>query len=96
MAEDIEANNFKTKYLTTEVGLITPNNQNLLKTLVASITGKPPPKKMFKEISKIALICSFIIFHSKYELSWLSPLFVTLQTFTFLYISKAAGLQQFN
>ena len=81
LIEDIEANGFNTRYLPTEVGsrgLITPENQNRLKTLVACVTGKPPPKKLFQDISKIALICSFIIFHSKYEPSWLSPPFVTL------------------
>ena len=81
LIEDIEANGFKTTYFPTEVGsrgFITPANNNRLKKFVASATGKQPQKKTFQDISKISLICSFVIFHSKYEQSWLSPPYVTV------------------
>jgi hypothetical protein len=78
---DIEANGIQVKYYPVEVGSrghITKDNEKRLKDFVKHCTGKFMHKKTLHHISKMALISSFIIYHSKYEALWNSPPYVNI------------------
>ena len=81
LVADIENVGFKVFYYAFEVGSrghISSENVNRLKSFVKKHAPQCRMKSVKDTISKIALLSSFIIFHSKFEEQWIRPKLITL------------------
>ena len=79
LINDIEDNNFTVKYYPIEIGsrgYINSDNVNRLKSFIKNHAKDSKLSTCKDMISKISLVCSFIIFHSKFERDWISPAYV--------------------
>ena len=76
---DIESKGFKTFYYPIEIGsrgYISKENSTRLKSLFHELKICNI-KSVSKSLSSLALIGSFVIFHSKFEALWINPSYVT-------------------
>ena len=79
LISDIENNGFNVKYYAIEIGSrghISAENLQRLKSFVHNHCKDSKFQHVRDIISKISLVCSFIIYHSKYEIDWISPAYV--------------------
>ncbi len=79
LISDIENNNYTVHYYPLEIGsrgYISPDNVNRLKSYIRFHVKDTKLTAIKNNISKIALVCSFIIFHSKFEKDWINPSYV--------------------
>ena len=80
LINDIQEKGFTVKLYAIEIssrGYISPDNLKRLKSLMNSISAK-----QFREfrlsLQKIAIICSYCIFYSKFERGWIDPPLVSV------------------
>lgn len=73
LISDIQGNDFEVSYFAIEIGsrgFISQENLARLKTFL-SFVNKPVPFKLFRDnLSKLAVISSFVIYHAKHENTW--------------------------
>ena len=78
---DIEESDFTVDYYPIEIGsrgFISKENESRLKSFFRKVT-KERYNSIKPILCKTALTSSFVIYHSKYEDSWLSPKYVTFE-----------------
>ena len=76
---DIESNGFNVKYYAIEIGsrgYINTSNIQRLKSFIHSHCKDSKLSEARDTISKISLVCSFIIYHSKFDKDWINPAYV--------------------
>ena len=79
LVQDIEENNFTVDFYAIEIssrGLITKDNKLRFNKIIKDLklnTGKKQENELFKTMQKIAIVASYIIFHSKYDNEWYDP-----------------------
>ena len=72
LVSDISDNGFTCDLTCFEIGsrgLITPDNINNIKAIFTFVKAKPS-KKFMKELSKLALMCSYTIWNARHEPAW--------------------------
>ena len=80
LISDIEQNGYEVVYFPIEIGsraYISKENNHRLKTFFHKLTDTRY-NQIKQDICKIVLISSFVIFHSKYDDSWINPAYVRL------------------
>ena len=81
LVADIENSGYEVSLICLEVGsrgYITPDNIHRLKEIL-KMCNKPTSFKIFRDnLSKLAIVSSFSIFHSKQEPSWICPPFLEI------------------
>ena len=85
LVNDLESEGFTTRLYPIEIssrGLITKENSLRLKEIMKSSMSRDVSAKelrtFFQRLQKSVIVCSYIIFHSKYESVWTDPPFVEL------------------
>ena len=81
LVADIEDNGYKVNYFPVEIGsraYISKDNINRLKAFLKDTTTNVKFNNVKSDVCKIVLIASFVIFHSKHEVEWISPSYVAL------------------
>ena len=85
LVNDLESEGYATTLYPIEIssrGLITRQNSNRLKNVIKLATSRDVTAKelrlFFQKLQKTVIICSYIIFHSKYGTNWIDPPFVEL------------------
>ncbi len=76
---DIESNGFNVKYYAIEIGsrgYINTSNIQRLKSFIHNHCKDSKLSEARDTISKISLVCSFIIYHSKFDKDWINPAYV--------------------
>ena len=80
---NIEENNYDINYYPIEIGsrgLISKENEARLKSFFKKTTKEISFARVKSTLCKTVLISSFIIYHSKYEDSWINPRYVTIES----------------
>ncbi len=80
LISDIEAKEFSVKYYPIEIGsrgFISKDNEARLKSFLRKCNAKKY-SLVKASLYKIVLLCSFIIYHAKYDDSWVNPKYVTI------------------
>ncbi len=75
-----ESKIFKVNYYALEIGskgYISPENQNRLKLFIKGLHINNKYSHIKDYIYKVALLESFIIYHSKFESQWISPSYIS-------------------
>ena len=83
LISDIESNGYTVKYYPIEIGsrgFIDPDNIGRLKSFFREVRCNVKIKFIKDSLSRISLIASFIVFHSKFEDTWLEPNFISFWT----------------
>ena len=80
---DLEDAGYNPSYHAREIGsrgLISSDNISRLKEIVSSLENQTTKdiNSFLNNLKRIVIIASYIVFHSKYEQSWINPNFVTL------------------
>ncbi len=73
---DIEEAGYTVNYYAFEIGsrgYASPENVQRIKCFVKRHAKEHKIKTVKDNISKLALLCSFVIFHSKFEEQWIQP-----------------------
>ncbi len=81
LISDIKQEGYKVKYYAVEIGSrghITNDNSNRIKDLLHKLKCKVKLSQFKQSLSKISLVCSFVIYHSKTEAGWCEPSYVTI------------------
>ena len=76
LINDIESNGFKVDYYPIEIGsrcYIKCDNKSSLKKIHKLAAINTPFSKFKKNVSKLAVISSFVIFHAKTQPTWIDP-----------------------
>ena len=76
LKEDLESRSYNVILVPFEIGSrgqVTKRNRTALETIFKTNQIKVKTGKLFKEMSKVALLCSFSIFHAREQPTWLSP-----------------------
>ena len=76
LKEDLEARNYKVTLMPFEIGSrgqVTKRNRTALADIFKANQIKVKTGKLFKEMSKVAMLCSFSIFHAREQPTWSSP-----------------------
>ncbi len=76
---DIESEGYHVKYYALEIGsrgYISPENIQRLKSFVKKHVSNFKFNSVKDSICKIALVSSFVIYHSKFEKDWINPTYV--------------------
>ena len=76
LKRDLEAQQYTVTLLPFEGGArgqVTKRNRNALESLFRTNKIKVKTGQLFKDMSKIALLCSFSIFHAREQPTWQSP-----------------------
>ncbi len=81
LVNDIENEGFSVTFYAFEIssrGLITPENSKRLKNLMScyTILNVKQCNSLKRSLQKIAIVCSYITFYSKYDNQWQEPNFV--------------------
>ena len=81
LVHDLGSTGFKTNMAAIEIssrGLITKDNKARLKHLFSlrDSISKKTFNELLTSLQKIAIVCSYIIFHSKYDNAWIEPEYV--------------------
>ena len=80
LISDIEENGYSVKYYAVEIGsraFISKENMARIKSLIKDTSQGLKYNHVKSAICKIVLTASFVIFHAKYERSWVDPNYVT-------------------
>ena len=81
LVSDIESSGYKAQLFCIEVGsrgYICKDNIKTFKSIFHTFDAKLPVSTLRFSLCKIVLVCSFIIYHSKYDANWSDPSYVTL------------------
>ena len=73
LVQDLNETEYNTTYEAIEVGqrgLINKDNKTRLKQILGKCGCSKKPKEMINEMSKAAVLASFIIFYSRHERTW--------------------------
>ena len=76
LISDIEQNEYEVEYLPVEIGArgyISKDNNARLKKSHKDCSINMPYKHFINQVSKLAIISSFVVFHSKSEPTWVNP-----------------------
>ncbi len=79
---DMESKNCKVNYYALEIGsrgCISPENRNRLKLFIKGLHINNKYNHIKDNICKVALLASFIIYHSKFEPQWISPSYISFK-----------------
>ena len=83
LISDIEQNDYCVNYYPIEIGsrgLISKDNEARLKSFLKNSVKQCKFTEAKHTLCKIVLISSFVIYHSKYEDSWINPRYVTIDS----------------
>ena len=81
LISDIEEKGYSVNYFPIEIGsrgYISPENCSRLKDLLKIHANNVHMKTVKDTLSKIALVCSYVIYHSKVSKDWFEPKYVTV------------------
>jgi hypothetical protein len=81
LISDIEENNFKVKYYPVEIGsrgYISKDNISRLRSLLKDTNSHISFKSVKESLCKIAIISSFVIYHSKFDVNWINPTYASI------------------
>ena len=81
LINDIESKGIRVFYYATEIGsrgYINKDNIQRLKDLLKQVKFTGRVKDTMTTISKISLLSSFVIFHSKFEEQWINPPYISV------------------
>ena len=79
LVNDLEISGYKVQLFCLEVGSggqICKNNIKYMKNLFRHLNVKMSVPTIRSSLCKIALVCSFIIYYSKYDVNWSDPSYV--------------------
>ena len=81
LVSDIESSGYTVDYYPVEIGsrgYISKDNEARLKSLFRKVSKDIKYNLVKQNLCKIALLGSFVIYHSKYEDSWLNPRYISV------------------
>ena len=81
LISDLENCGFKVSYYAFEIGsrgYISKENLTRIKSIIHKFGDKSNFAELKQRIIKTSLVCSFIIYHSKFEVNWVQPALVKL------------------
>ena len=80
LIQDLQNVGFKVSYYAFEIGsrgFISKDNASRLKSIFHQFSTSKNIAEVKRTIMKISLLCSFIIYHSKFDEHWIRPAYVT-------------------
>ena len=73
LVTDLSGLGWKAKTITLEIGVRGHINKRNRETMFKLFGAIPNKKKIMEQASKIALLCSYSIYHASRQLSWTPP-----------------------
>ena len=73
LVQDLNETDYDTSYEAIEVGqrgFIDAENKTRIKQILAKCNGNKKPKEIINDLSKAALLASFVIFYSRHDQTW--------------------------
>lgn len=80
MKNDLELSGYKVELLCVEIGsrgYIDKDNVKCMKHLYKLLDAKLPINTVRQSLCKVVLVCSFVVYYSKYDINWSDPSYVT-------------------